>query len=104
MHLIIVIGAALIVVTLATKYEFFEPAKEIAYISVDEELRTKGKAIAEIVGSRFGKSTGSALEWFLLTIFIGSDLISLSPTLLLFSICFIFIWIISVVELGKTIK
>ena len=85
-------------------YEFFEPAKEIAYISVDEELRTKGKAIAEIVGSRFGKSTGSAFEWFLLTIFIGSDLISLSPTLLLFSICFIFIWIISVVELGKTIK
>lgn len=47
------------IMTKATKYAFFDPTKEVAYIPVDESIRTKGKGAADLIGGRIGKAIGS---------------------------------------------
>ena len=82
------------------KYAFFDSTKEIAYIPLDETLKSKGKAAADVVGGRFGKS-GGALITFILLLSPGADLISISPVLFGFFLIIICIWFISVHFLSK---
>ena len=83
------------VMSKATKYAFFDSTKEMAYIPLNEELKSKGKAAADIIGGRLGKSGGAAIQWLLLLI-PGSNLISISPMISAIFITIIFIWIIVV--------
>jgi len=89
------------IITFATKYEFFEPAKEMAYMAVGEELRTKGKAIVEVIGSQLGKSSGSALQFVILSFMVGSNLLDITPVLLIVCLVFIALWICATVRLSK---
>lgn len=56
---LVAFGAFQNIVSKVMKYSFFDPTKEIAFIPLDSESKTKGKAAIDVVGSRFGKS-GSA--------------------------------------------
>lgn len=96
----------------ATKYAFFDSTKEIAYIPLDEALKSKGKAAADVIGGRLGKSGGALVQQFLLTIAISLDsslvnvkpgeaLISLSPLLFVIFIFVMIIWLFSVSFLSK---
>jgi AAA family ATP:ADP antiporter len=96
----------------ATKYAFFDSTKEMAYIPLDEALKSKGKAAADVIGGRLGKSGGALTQQLLLTMAFsfnvslselrpGEALLSLSPILfLIFSIIMI-IWCYSVNLLSK---
>lgn len=67
--LAVFIGAAQNIMSKAAKYALFDPCKESAYIPLDNESRTKGKAAVEVVGGPLGKSGGSFLQQFLIGIF-----------------------------------
>lgn len=53
------------VVTKAAKYTIFDPIKEIAYIPLDASAKTTGKAAIEVLGAKFGKSSGALMQQML---------------------------------------
>ena len=55
------VGLTGVVLTKAGKYVFFDPTKEIAYIPLDEESKSRGKSAVDGLCSRMGKGSGSVL-------------------------------------------
>ena len=56
------VGAAQNILSKASKYSLFDPCKETAYIPLNQEMRTKGKAAIDVIGNPLGKSGGSFIQ------------------------------------------
>jgi AAA family ATP:ADP antiporter len=86
----------------STKYSFFDPTKEMAYIPLDQELKVKGKAAVDGVGGRLGKSGGAAIQNFLLmTVFAGQRLGDFAYVLGIIVVAIVGAWIFAVLGLSK---
>jgi AAA family ATP:ADP antiporter len=64
-------GIILQVLTKSTKYTLFDSTKEMSYVPLDDELKTKGKAAAELLGTKFGKASSALIQTLLLMFFPG---------------------------------
>lgn len=95
----VLVGTAQNVGTKATKYGMFDPTKEMAYIPLDAEQKTKGKAAIDVIASRMGKSGGSLIQQFLI-LFLGT-LSACAPYIGLFLLAITLVWIRAVVRLNK---
>jgi len=73
------LGAAIVLLSKAVKYSLFDPTKEMAYIPLDDELKTKGKAAVDVIGGRAGKAGGAFVQSTLLMIFATNDVVSIAP-------------------------
>jgi ATP:ADP antiporter, AAA family len=102
--LAVICGAAQNVLSKSTKYSLFDSTKEMTYIPLDEDLKAKGKAAAEVIGGRMGKSGGAVVQWSLLTIFPTMSLIDLAPTLFVIFTAIIVLWFLSVNTLSGDFK
>jgi AAA family ATP:ADP antiporter len=60
--LAVLVGALQNVITKSTKYALFDPCKEMAFIPLSPEEKTKGKAAIDVIGNPLGKSGGSMIQ------------------------------------------
>jgi len=96
----VLVGSLQNILSKGTKYAFFDASKEIAYIPLDESLKSKGKAAADVIGGRLGKSGGALITWVLL-LAPGTSLIDISPTLAVVFIAIVLVWFGAVQLLAK---
>jgi AAA family ATP:ADP antiporter len=95
-----ILGLAQNVISKATKYSFFDPTKEMTYIPLSEELKAKGKAAADVIGGRLGKSGGALVQMTMLSFVVGSTLVDLAPNLFVIFIVVMVAWIAAVFALN----
>lgn len=93
------IGTIQNILSKATKYAFFDPTKEMAYIPLDQEAKVKGKAAIDVLGARLGKSGGALGQQALVLAFGG--IMRGAPVLAGLFYLVIFGWLSSVNRLSK---
>jgi AAA family ATP:ADP antiporter len=62
----VLVGAAQNIFSKGSKYSLFDPCKEMAYIPLDDETRTKGKAAIDVICNPLGKSGGALIQQFMI--------------------------------------
>ena len=97
----VVIGATQNVLSKATKYALFDSTKEIAYIPLDPELKSKGKAVVDVTGARLGKSGGAIIQFLMLSLISGANLSNITENILYIFVVIMILWIVSVISLSK---
>ena len=98
------LGAAIVTVAKGVKYILFDPTKEMAYIPLDEERKTKDKAVVDVIGGRIGKAGGAVTQNVLLIAFATKDvLVIIWPVLFVFSIICV-AWLYAVKALSSKVE
>jgi len=99
------IGLAQNVLTKGTKYSQFDPTKEMAYIPLDQELKTKGKAAVDVIGARLGKASGGATQLLFFSVLMpGATVLAVAPWLAVIVAVLVFAWLGAVKSLGRRYK
>ena len=88
------------VLSKSTKYALFDPTKEMAYIPLDDESKSKGKAAVDVVGGRLGKAGGAGIQQFIF-LFTTAGVTGIIDILSVLVDGFVAIWIFAVIALHK---
>ncbi len=98
-----IVGAIQNIISKSSKYSIFDTSKEIVYVPLSIELKSKGKAAIEVIGSKLGKSLGSFIQ-FLIFLDAGTVYADIYEYLLLIFIMVVSIWIYNVYKLNQELK
>ncbi|HEY4831205.1 MAG TPA: Npt1/Npt2 family nucleotide transporter, partial [Waddliaceae bacterium] len=97
------LGAFIVIASKAIKYILFDSTKEMAYIPLNDELKTKGKAAVDVIGGRAGKAGGAFTQSTLLIIFATKDVVSIAPQAFVVFAIVCALWFIAVKILSRKV-
>ena len=97
----VMLGAMQNILSKSTKYGLFDPTKEMTYIPIEEELKSKGKAAVDVLGARFAKSGGAFIQSLIFIVFPAATYTSIAPFLMIIFTIVAVIWIMDVRVLNK---
>lgn len=95
------VGAVQNVLSKSSKYTLFDSTKEMSYVPLDDELKTKGKAAVDVVGIKLGKSLSAFLQSLIFIFIPTATYHSISVYLMIIFSVICVIWLWAVIELGK---
>jgi AAA family ATP:ADP antiporter len=98
------LGAFIVITSKVIKYCLFDPTKEMAYIPLDEELKSKGKAAVDVIGGRAGKAGGSLVVSVLLMLFATKDVVTIAPISFIVFGVVCGLWLVAVKALSKRVE
>ena len=104
LYMAVIAGAAQNILSKSTKYSLFDSTKEMAYIPLSVELRTKGKAAAEVVGAKLGKSLGAFVQSSVFILYPSATFDSMAPILMIIFALVLMVWFIDLMQLNKEYK
>lgn len=85
----------------ASKYTTFDTTKEMAYVPLDNAIKTQGKAAADLIGGKLGKSIGGFLQSMIFVIIPTATFDSISMPLMFIFIAICLIWLFTLYILNK---
>jgi AAA family ATP:ADP antiporter len=94
--LAVTVGTIQNVFSKGVKYSIWDTSREMLYIPLDEELKTKGKAAVDVTSSKLGKAFSGLVQSLLFTIFPNATYTSISPFLMIFFVIMSLVWIYAV--------
>ena len=97
------LGAAIVIISKAIKYILFDSTKEMAYIPLNDELKTKGKAAVDVIGGRAGKAGGAFVQNILLIGFATKDVVLIAPYAFVVFVVICLAWLFAVKVLSKKV-
>lgn len=94
--LAVFVGALQNILAKGTKYSLWDTSREMLYIPLDNELKTKGKAAVDVISSKVGKSSSGLIQSIIFTIIPTATFNSISPFLMIIFTCICIIWVYAV--------
>jgi AAA family ATP:ADP antiporter len=99
--LAVTIGTIQNVLSKATKYSLFDSTKEMAYIPLDDEMKSKGKAAVDVVGGRLGKSGGGVIQSTFFILFPAFSFAEATPYFAGVFFIIVILWVYAIRALNK---
>lgn len=99
--MVVIIGAVQQILAKSTKYSLFDATKNMAYIPLDKELKTKGQAAVEVIGGRFGKSGGGVIQSTFFMLFPTFSFVEATPYFAGIFFVIVILWLYAIRALNK---